>query len=149
MQLDNSLELSNLALREWRPRRYVSAEHAVDQYLRMRSLMGGEKAMDYQKISLRVQTSPAPENPALDAVDDIVELEAAMGTIKGRVSTGEWTAWCAIRVFRKSLREVSGCSKSTAERRREKVDGLLEEELARRGMLVRHNVRLDAQRYLA
>lgn len=143
--LENSLSLSTAIYADDRPRRYISAAHAVDSYLEMRHLLSGCIGLDPERMAMMVQASPAPENPHLQRIDDIRLLERAFGVVRREVSDRDWGIWCKVRVEQKSYRQVKGVGRGTVGRVVELVDGLLEEELYSLGLLVRSAVRLEAQ----
>ncbi|RDV36164.1 hypothetical protein DV096_20490 [Bradymonadaceae bacterium TMQ3] len=140
MFIENSLTLSTDALREERLPRYVSAEHAVDHYLRLALQCGGLSALDYRSVGLFIQHAPPPEPGHIRDLSTRWELEAAFSQARDRSLEEDWTVWCEVRIHHRSYREIQGWSKTTVGRKVERVDGRVEEALAERRMLARHRM---------
>jgi hypothetical protein len=124
-------------------RRYVSAEHAAATYAHLLATMGGLRAIDYTRP--QIQSSPRPENPALENLDDFSDLRAVLDESKRRA--GEyWAAWELVRMECVSHRRVAAAlrvGKTTVSRHLAIVDGIVESELANRRLMVRSPARLD------
>jgi hypothetical protein len=144
-----------LALSQWREkfddaqrpstesvRRFVSADHAVRVYLTIAGGMSGEAAIDYERISMHVQTQPDPENPYLSWLTDKLALKAAFNYARKRASEKSWRIWVAVRVYQKS---ASGVSKRQAVRIARQVDAFVEQWLSAHHRLVGNAVREGKQ----
>jgi len=94
--------------RDWRVHRatYVSAEDAVDQYLRLRSEMQGMPAIDYER-AIAVDSSPTPQNPASLKAHEAFFLERIFHRVRGEVGRHRWRVWGLVRVHRYTLREAA------------------------------------------
>lgn len=125
-----------------RSRRYVSASDAVDAYLEMRHRLEGCIGLDPERLGCVVQISHRPQNPHLDRIDDIWELDRAFRAAQGLVRVREWRVWGEVRFMGAAYRAVDGESKSTVARIVERVDGVVESALVEQGLLVRGAVRL-------
>lgn len=146
------------ALRAWREqfddarapdtesvRRFVSAEHAVRVYLVIAGGINGEAAIDYERISMHVQTQADPENPYLSGLTDKLALEQAFDHARRRSSERDWKIWVSVRVYQKS---ASGISRRQAKRTAKQVDALVEQWLKAHHRLVGCAVRQDTlERY--
>lgn len=106
--MENDFRYSTDAAHDWRPggRRYVSAEDAVDQYLRLRAEMRGAPAIDYER-AMCVDTSPSPENPASLQAHEVFFLEQVFARTRRKVPRYKWRVWGAVRVQRASLAEAA------------------------------------------
>lgn len=114
--VENDVRYSTGASHDWRPggARYVSAEDAVDQYLRLQSEMNGQPAIDYER-AMGVDTSPSPENPATLKAHEAFFLEERIFKQARRwVRPYHWRVWGVIRFDMYSIREAY----RTEERRR-------------------------------
>ncbi|RAL23058.1 hypothetical protein DL240_09230 [Lujinxingia litoralis] len=140
MYIDNSLTLSTDALRIERLPRYVSAEHAVEHYLRIALQCAGCSALDYRSVGLFIQYTPPPEPGHIRDLSTKWELEAAFTTARDRASEDDWDVWCQVRIHHRAYREISGRSKTTVGRQVARVDGVVEEALAERQLLARQPV---------
>lgn len=136
--IENSSSLSTLQSSYMR-RRYLSADDAVGEYLRAVALIDGSAAIDYEKPM--VQSTPSAENPALDAIDDVMELRRVFVVSSARVQPEHWVVWCERRIRQRPFRSMPGVSARTARRWVEFVDAKVEQELADRGLMVRSTMR--------
>lgn len=124
-----------------RSRRYVSASDAVDAYLEMRHRLEGCIGLDPERLGCVVQISHRPQNPHLDRIDDIWELDRVWRIASERVRAREWRVWSQVRVEGAAYRAVEGESKTTVGRIIERVDGVVESVLYEQGLLIRAAVR--------
>lgn len=115
-------------------RRYMSADDAVGEYLRAMSAIDGCAAIDYAKPL--VQTAPSPENPNLNAIDDIIELRRVFVLTAARVQRDHWIVWCERRINLTPFNAMPGVHSRTARRWVEFVDAKIEGELAERGLMI-------------
>lgn len=141
MMHENLLALSTAAFHEAGPRRYLSADHAVGEYLKLRSLVEACPALDYERIGMMVQSQAAPENPHIDKMSEIWFLEKVFERARGLSTDLHWAHWVRVRVMGDPLRNFRGVSKNTVKRNLVKVDGLIEEQLAYHRRMVRSQVR--------
>lgn len=139
--LENSPALSTFQITYSR-RRYVSADDAVGEYVRALTLIDGAPAIDYAKPL--VQSAASPENPALNAIDDVLDLQQVFALTRARVKAEHWVVWCERRVNQRPFGEMHGVASRTARRWVEYVDAKVEQELAERGLLVRSVMRMVA-----
>jgi len=142
------------ALRQWRERfdnrrpstesvrRFVSAGHAVRVYLVIAGGMSGEAAIDYERISMHVQTQADPENPYISGLTDKIALERAFNHARGRATPRDWSIWVAVRVRQKS---AIGVTTRQAKRVAKRVDAWVEQWLSANHRLVGNAVREGRQ----
>ncbi len=138
---ENLLALSTAAMSEPRPRKYLSAEHAVGEYVRLKTLIEACPALDYERIGMMVQSQAAPENPHLDKLSEIWFLEDVFTEAHELAGETRWKHWVKVRVYGEILRGFRGVSKTTVKRNVKRVDGLVEEELALHNRIVQSQVR--------
>lgn len=136
--VENSPSLSTFQTTYSR-RQYLSADDAVGEYLRAMTLIDGAPAIDYAKPL--VQSTASPENPALNAIDDVLDLRRVFALSRLRVKHEQWVVWCERRVNQTAFRGMPGVAASTARRWVEYVDAKVEQELADMGLLVRSTLR--------
>jgi hypothetical protein len=120
--MENDVRYSTDAAHDWRPggRRYLSAEDAVDQYLRLRSEMSGQPAIDYER-AMCVDTSPSPENPASLQAHEAFFLKQMFRRARQKVEDFEWRVWGVIRIECYTLAEAA---RAEQKRRRQELKRL-------------------------
>lgn len=123
-----------------RPRRYLSAVHALDTYIEICAGLDGAPALDYERLAMHVQSSPADANPWLDDIGAKWELEESFERAKDKAGAKGWEYWVHVRVHNRPLRGL-GAAKTSVARIVAKVDAAIEEELHGRGLLIRSEVR--------
>lgn len=138
---ENLLSLSTATLDDDRPRRYVSAEHALGCYFRAVSKIVGAPGLDPESLGAQVQTQPSSENPHIERIDDVRKLATCFEYAKRRAGPKVWGAWRAHRVDRVSLAKIRGTSKSSAHRHVHAVDSFIESWLSERGLLINNKVK--------
>lgn len=120
-------------------RRFVDADHAVRVYLVIANGIAGEGAINYERISMHVDTQADAENPYLEALTDKHALERAFNHARGKSSARDWRVWVAWRVRRRQ--SIKGVSKTQAKRLAKNVDAWVEQWLKAHGRLVGSVVR--------
>lgn len=127
---------------------YASAKHAADCFVYMIVNMSGCKGIDLQKPI--VDTSPRPESPAMENVDDVHELRQVFTLSRARLRNPErWTAWSVHRLDGESIRDTASAlktGKSSVARWVKHVDSVVEQTLSERGMVFRSQARVSEER---
>jgi len=134
----NYLNLSTaIEPQPWRPRRYLSASHAVGTYIKNRAYAEGLQGINFEHIACKPENTDVRTDDALVGVlDDIFLFEDAVRALQKRVTPRAYHIWVVVRVKGMSYREVEGISSSQAHRICNRVDGELEAQLDRLGLLV-------------
>jgi len=149
-----------------RPRRYVSTEHLIQRIVGWATQYGTVRAFDYERMSSEhaVQCTRPYEVP--DTLLDYLEAKGVVEAAYRPHAHVRWAAWYDIRVMRMTAREairehnarlphpdmperLAVDERSSQESIRtwaRECDGAVEEELRRRGMLVRGAVGVDEYR---
>ncbi len=132
---DYLLALSTDAVEETQPELYTSAVHALASYLRICYALTTIPAVDYERIGSHVQSTPSQEPASFERISMKRNLEAVFEATASRVGAKRWRHWSLVRAHQQKYPD--GMSQEYGRDVARFVDGVLEEELAKRDLLAR------------
>lgn len=148
------------------PRRYVSSEHLIQRIVQWATQYRTVRAFDYERLSSEHAVQCVRPYEVPDALLDYIEAIGVVEAVYRPHAHVRWEAWYDIRVMRCTAREAirkhnarlphpDMPERLSVDTRRDQdairawareCDGAVEEELRRRGMLVRGAVGVDDYR---